>query len=83
MESNETSMDPDQLTDLHTTLDEGPPAPFFEILDIVNRRDDQEVVLNTTRMNVRIRTRGRGDANPDASTNEPALAYPGLALDTR
>ena len=81
MESNDDSVDNSQLTHLHTTLDDGPPAPFFVLKDIVNRKEDQEVVINTTRMNVRIRTRGQGLSNSDDSTSEPA--YPGLSINTR
>ena len=75
MESKESIIDPDDLVHLQVTLNEGPPVPYFVLSDIRARDDDEELVIETTRMNVRLRTSGPGSAvlDPETSTTYPSL----------
>ena len=82
MESRETEIDPDGIVDLQVTLDEGPPLPLSLLSEIRNRDDDAEVVVETTRMNVRLRTSGTSPTDTDNPSDTSAL-YPGLVLDPR
>ena len=78
MASQESIIDPDDLVHLQVSLNEGPPVPFFVLSDIRSRDDDEEVVIETTRMNVRLRTSGPGAASPD---HDSSTDYPGLNPD--
>ena len=78
MESHESIVDPDDLVHLQVSLNEGPPVPYFVLSDIRSRDDDEEMVIETTRMNVRLRTSGPGSASPDP---DASMAYPGLNPD--
>ena len=81
MESRETETDPDGVVDLMVTLNDGPPLPLSLLSEIRNRDDDTEVLIETTRMNVRLRTSGPSPANSDPNPSESM--YPGLVPDPR
>ena len=91
MDSTESLSHPDGVIDLKVTLAEGPPIPIFLLADIQSRDGDENMLIETANMNVRLRTRGPSPANSDHERsilvhqpNEPTVtSYPGLNLDLR
>ena len=83
MESLDNDRDPDGIVDLHVTLNEGPPIPLSLLSDIRNRDDNTEVVIETTRMNVKLRTSGPSVTRDETDQNQTSRMYPGLSLDPR
>ena len=81
MESREAEIDSDGIVDLQVTLDDGPPVPLSLLSDIRNRDGDSEVVVETSRMNVRLKT--NGSATPGSNNSNESKMYPGLVVDPR
>ena len=83
MESRETEVDPDGVVDLMVTLSDGPPVPLSLVAEAKNRADGTEFVVQTTQMQVRLRTSGPSPANSDTEQSLSSTMYPNLALDPR
>ena len=83
MESRETELDSDGIVDLQVTLEEGPPIPLSLLSEIRNRDDDSEVVVETTRMKVRLKTSGSPTGSTETDPSNTSNLYPGLVLDPR
>ena len=81
MDSRETDNDPDEVVDLQVTLSDGLPLPMSMLSEVKNRDDNTEVVIETKRMNVRLRTSGPSPATSDRGPAESM--YPGLVIDPR
>lgn len=61
-----STIDPEGSIPLHATLDDGPPLPMYLLQDIRTRRGDEDVVIQTTRNQVHLRSNGTssdGDLN--------------------
>ena len=59
-----STIDPEGSIPLHTTLDDGPPLPMYLLSEIRARASNENVVIQTTRNQVRL-TSGSTDSAAD------------------
>ena len=88
MDLNHTIFDPDGAISLPATLEDGIPIPMHMITEIQTLEGDEDVVIATPGVNVRLRTSGSDMSNDELETSvilplaeRPiATPYPGLNL---
>ena len=82
MESRDAEIDPDGVVNLRVPVLDGPPVPLSLVAELRNRTDDAEITIQTTQMNVHLRSSGSSSGQNDSEANASVM-YPGLSVDSR
>ena len=77
---NNSTVDPEGSIPLHATLDEGPPLPMYLLSDIRSRSGNEDIVIRTTRNQVRLQS--SGGSSDDGLNDSMVLPLPNDPIQT-